>query len=101
MHTLSTLKYLQKDCMKLDIHSITAKAVLTLLISMLILIVFILFGSSYENLVILLMLLGVLASFLLYISLIPLNQIASNLEHLNEEVSKKSGSPQRCMSTAE
>lgn len=89
MHTLSRLKYLQKDCMKLDIHSITAKAVLMLLISMLILIAFILFGNSYENMVILLMLLGVLVSFFLYKSLIPLNQIANNLESLNEEVSKK------------
>lgn len=26
MQTLSRLKYLQKNCMKLDIHSITAKA---------------------------------------------------------------------------
>lgn len=75
--------------MKLNTNAIIAKAAILLLILLSILIVFIFNGSSYEKLIVALLLSGIIVSLLLYKSLKPLNQIANNLESLNEEVYKK------------
>lgn len=75
--------------MKLDIHSIIAKVAILFLIFISMLIVFLLYGDSHQTLIIALLLSGIIVSLLLYKSLKPLDEIANNLESLNEEVYKK------------
>ncbi|MBW6487826.1 EAL domain-containing protein [Sulfurimonas sp.] len=75
--------------MKLNIHSIIAKVVILLVILISMLALFLLYGSFYEKLIIGLLSSGIIVSLLLYKSLKPLDQIANNLESLNEEVYKK------------
>ncbi|MDQ1244845.1 MAG: hypothetical protein QG565_1185 [Campylobacterota bacterium] len=75
--------------MKLDIHSIIAKVAILFLIFISVLIAFIFYGDSYQTLIIVLLLSGIITSLLLYKSLKPLDEIANNLENLHEEVYKK------------
>ncbi|MCF6310437.1 MAG: EAL domain-containing protein [Sulfurimonas sp.] len=75
--------------MKINIYSITLKALLLLIISISMFIYYIFSETADERLTSLLMLSTIILSYYIYKSLKPLNDVEQSFNNLNEEISKK------------